>query len=485
MPAPPQRSSSIGDNAGYAESVATNPCSRLVVATLCILNLCLAPAGIFAADRADMGVTVNPIALITIDDDARNLHYPSSLFFDPLEQEIYLINGGTSKVVVYGSDFFPLVSIGTGRGVDAPQGVFVAENGTVYICQSGSRLNPSNRVTILNAAFFPIQEIVLNDIPELADFKPSQVVVSREGLIYLAGTASRGVVVLDKNGTFLRRLEPMDLIHDQEAIAVAAWKRAEEENMAGAQEPEPQISAAADIPEEFRPKKKGGAKDSTGPGLGPVRVRKVVTDSEGHLYLISAETSKIYVYNAEETLLFSFGIKGGTAGKLSQPYSLAIDEKNKLLYVVDYMRHSILTFDFRGNFIFEFGGQGAAPGWFNFPVDIAVNRHGQLIVADLFNKRLQVLEVSYELPSHRRKEGATAEDGEGVGATGNASPPEGQSLPAATGTAESSSSPSPEKAADDAKNPFIERGAPMPAANEADTAAPAEGAKQPSAPATQ
>jgi hypothetical protein len=49
-------------------------------------------------------------------------------------------------------------------------------------------------------------------------------------------------------------------------------------------------------------------------------------------------------------------------------------------------------------YLTEFGGRGYGPGWFNFPTDLAINKRGQLIVADLFNKRVQVLDVEYIKP---------------------------------------------------------------------------------------
>jgi hypothetical protein len=60
------------------------------------------------------------------------------------------------------------------------------------------------------------------------------------------------------------------------------------------------------------------------------------------------------------------------------------------------MRHTILAYNMAGEYIFEFGGRGFNPGWFNFPNDIAINNEGQLIIADLFNRRVQVLEVDKE-----------------------------------------------------------------------------------------
>jgi DNA-binding beta-propeller fold protein YncE len=131
-------------------------------------------------------------------------------------------------------------------------------------------------------------------------------------------------------------------------------------------------------------------------GLRPVLIRSVTIDRTGNIYLPSSETGKIYVYGPDESFLYSFGSKGGTPGRLSQPRGVAIDEEKGLMYVVDYMRHTILTYDKEGTYLFEFGGKGDAPGWFRFPTDVIVNKRGQVIVSDLFNHRLQVLEVKYQ-----------------------------------------------------------------------------------------
>jgi hypothetical protein len=173
----------------------------------------------------------------------------------------------------------------------------------------------------------------------------------------------------------------------------------------------------ANIPEEFRPRRiREDVSLGIVDGEGPVKLNAVMIDSRGRIYLLSAETGKIYVHGPDEALLFSFGTAGGSPGQLSQPRSLAIDEQRELIYVVDYMRHTILVYNLDGEFLFELGGRGVAPGWFNFPVAIAVNSNGEILVADYFNRRLQVLEVGYEdaLPylelERQQGEGALTED---------------------------------------------------------------------------
>jgi len=351
---------------------------------LSILVVCsLLTAGQAAAEG--LNVRLKSIAQIAIDDDGNPLRYPTSVFFDPVEEEIYVTNSGSSRVVVYGPRFFPRISIAKGRGLITPRGLVVMSDGEVYVCQPRDAKNPRARITVLNAAFFIDRDIFLDNIPEAADFIPNQLAVSADGNIYLAGISSRGVLVLDNEGNFLRRLQPLDKIMTREKV---------EEADEVEKQPEEEDPLLADIPEEFRPRKsrqEGGSRLQE--SLGPVKINFVNIDSTGKLYLGSNETSKIYVYGPDEAFLFTIGEKGGTPRHLSQPKSMAIDEKRGVIYVVDYMRQCILTYDMSGKYLFEFGGRGIGPGWFNYPIGLAVNSHGQVIVADLFNNRVQVLEL--------------------------------------------------------------------------------------------
>lgn len=358
-------------------------------------------------------VPLTPVGQITIDDDGHRIGYPLAVFYDPVVDEIYLVNAKTDRIVVYGPDFFPRVSIGTGRGILAPRGGIVMSNGEVYICQIADFKNPTPRITVLNGAFFVDREIFLDQIPDAENFTPRQVAINGEGTIYLAGDNHRGVAVLDGDGNFLRWLQPKDRLSEYAFAEIEAKESAAEEGNAkegeslsaedGTEESEEE-GAFVDIPEEFRPRgSETGKSTPSGKLLGPVKINYVTIDSNGKLYLLSPETGKIYVYGADETLLFSFGQKGGSPGQMSQPRSLAVDNDRGLIYVVDYMRHTILTYDLAGKFLFELGGRGAGPGWFNFPSGIVLDKHGQIIVADLFNKRVQVLKVEYELSTQWRK----------------------------------------------------------------------------------
>ncbi len=354
------------------------------------------------AKNRDKETTVRPVAILTLDDLGKSLKYPSALFYDKGMEELYVVSGGSGRIVVYGPNNFPTASLGRDRGLDSPQGVFIDDSGLIYVCQGRSR-ERSPRISIYNAAFFPVRQITFPSTEE--EFIPRSMAIGAGGRIYVAGYDSLGVMVLDRNGRFMHWLRPVDLVARGTQKEEGVEEGKEEGNRAPdrpstdgpVKEDDEENFMAELLPPELLPKQEKQREDARkGREMLPVQVIDVKTDSQGHIYVLSQETSKIYVYGPNEKLLFSFGQKGGSSGKMSRPRSLVIDEKRKSIFVADYMRHTILIFDQGGRFIDEFGGMGYGPGWFRFPSYLSLDAKGRLIVADLFNQRVQILDVKFQ-----------------------------------------------------------------------------------------
>lgn len=379
---------------------------RCVCITACLLGI--APAsGLCRAEEATTAPIQHPMSAVTIlndDNQGEPLRFPSAVAFDSEQEEIYVINGGKMGFVIYDSDFTPHLFLGAGRGIDSPQSIFFdTRDGNVFVCQGKSAKHPP-RLTILNGAFFPVKEILFDNIPEAENFSPFRGALGKNGNIYLVDNNIRGVLVLDKEGNFLRWLKPKDKVLKKIARDTSEKNPPIEKDAAETptppESPPPQEDATplGDLPPELRPKaraKRGEASD--GPTLEPISINDIMTDSDGHLFFLSEETSKVYVHTVNEEFLFSFGEKGGSTGKMSRPRGIAINESRKTIYIVDYMRHTILAFDLAGKYLYEFGGRGSGPLWFNFPNSITVDRKGRLIVADLFNNRVQILKTEYDM----------------------------------------------------------------------------------------
>ncbi|HIJ78269.1 MAG: NHL repeat-containing protein [Desulfobulbaceae bacterium] len=359
-----------------------------------------------AAENEPGQQMVSIATILTQDMEGKPLRFPSAVAFDKDQEELYLISNSKDGIIVYDNDFFPYIALGKGRGITAPTGIFFdGQSGDIYICQDLAPPKPP-RLTIVNSAFFLRKEITFKQMPDGGNFSPKCGTIGKNGNIYLAGNNTKGVLVLDKDGNYLRWLKPLDLVR---APTAKTDETAQEpngltevsQNELNLTEPSPEAKEADEgfgLPENLRPKSSSMAPPrKDGREMAPVQIVNVTSDQDGHLFLLSEDTSKVYVYSPSETLLFSFGEKGGSGGKMSRPRGIAVDDNKKCIYVVDYMRQTILVFDMGGKFIFEFGGRGTGPLWFNFPTSVTTDRLGRIIVSDLFNHRIQIMKPSFDM----------------------------------------------------------------------------------------
>jgi len=311
---------------------------------------------LFAGPRQPTGV--EPVKVITMlqkDFLGKDLKSPFIVHYDSGADELYVVGGSgmhpSSTVTIFGSDYFPVASLGRGRGINSPNGLDLDEAGNIYMSQSTCQDNRPC-LKVLNPAFFPVTEVYFSDIEGVPDtFQPRAVAVTADH-IYLTGYFSKGVLVLDRDYNFVRWLVPLKIRGMDEMVV-------------------------DDL------SKKGGH-----------FVDDVVIDESSRVYILSMEAGRIFVLDREWNFLFAFGEKGGSSAKLSQPRSLAVDEVRQVIYVVDYMRHCVNLYGYAdGEYLFEIGGMGYSPGWFRYPIHVTIDDQYNLVVADYFNNRVQVLYV--------------------------------------------------------------------------------------------
>ena len=292
-----------------------------------------------ALDRDDFKVRC--LEVIEFDERGEPLNYPRSLFYDPYDNEIYVVGSGKNQVVIFTTDFYPIISVGHGRGLKGVHSGVVDKKGT-FFCLGAVGSEKNNFLVEYDRALLPAGKIELKGFVGEETFKPERVMIE-DGFFYVVGIENPGLLKFDSAGAFLSRIVPY-------------------EEVLGVKEEAP--------------------------------VKSFVIDSAGRLFLLSEVMGRVYVYSRQGKFLFKFGIKGGSSGKLSRPRGLALDEKQGLVFVVDYMRHAVNVYSLEGKYLFEFGGKGRGRGWFAFPSDVCIDGQGHLWVADTFNSRVQVFEVS-------------------------------------------------------------------------------------------
>lgn len=274
---------------------------------------------------------------ITHDEEEDKLSMPSFVMVDQKMNELYVVDG-RSRIMIYTSDLFPLYIMNSENGIESPHGLALDDEGNLYVAQSSSTGNSRNRISVYKSCLRKDRDIYIEGFEGAETFLPYRLAIDRRGNIFVSSSHYPGVLVLNNQGTLIDILAP-----------------------------------------EEKGKK--------------VTLTNVTIDEAGRIYLVSEDAGHIYIYDRNRKIIASFGEKGGSTGKLSRPRSIAIDNYNGNMFVVDYMRHAVTIYSSSGSYIQEFGGLGWGAGWFQHPNDIAIDSKGRIFVSDLFNHRVQIFKT--------------------------------------------------------------------------------------------
>jgi streptogramin lyase len=104
----------------------------------------------------------------------------------------------------------------------------------------------------------------------------------------------------------------------------------------------------------------------------------------------TAQITEVRGAGADKTLSYEskFGEAGTEAGKLKNPWGVAVNSEGKL-WVVDSANNRVEQFTSAGSYVTKFGETGSGNGQFKEPQGIALDAAGHIWVADTGNNRLQ------------------------------------------------------------------------------------------------
>lgn len=111
----------------------------------------------------------------------------------------------------------------------------------------------------------------------------------------------------------------------------------------------------------------------------------VAVDADDNIYVSDSILNKVFAFNKKGKFLFK--IDGCT-----KPTGLAVNKKERLLYVTDTAAGDIKVFDLSGKPVKTIGGPGTGRGEFNLPVDIFSSAGGDIYVTDTMNYRIQIFD---------------------------------------------------------------------------------------------
>jgi DNA-binding beta-propeller fold protein YncE len=120
----------------------------------------------------------------------------------------------------------------------------------------------------------------------------------------------------------------------------------------------------------------------------------VAADAEGKVFVADGTLNRVFGYARDGSLAVAIG----RDGEFDSPSGLAVDRRNRRLYVADSKKHVVRCYStVDGSPIRTIGQRGEEPGSFNFPTNLFVDAQGRLYVADTLNFRVQIFDESGRL----------------------------------------------------------------------------------------
>lgn len=135
-----------------------------------------------------------------------NLNNAQDLFYSLALQEIYVVDSGNARILVLNPDFTlkrEITELAGGYRLSNPQGIYVQDDGTMYICDMGNQQvveadGEGNLVRILPTPESPL-------LPDNFNYLPIKAVVDDHGRIYILSRGIyQGLIYLEPDGTFIK-----------------------------------------------------------------------------------------------------------------------------------------------------------------------------------------------------------------------------------------------------------------------------------------
>jgi len=134
----------------------------------------------------------------------------------------------------------------------------------------------------------------------------------------------------------------------------------------------------------------------------------IALDGEDLVYVSDSALRRVFVFKDSFTGIKNSRVIGDDS--LVRPSGIAINKKDKVLYVVDTGGHRVDLFDLEGKKLSSFGANGPGEGEFNFPTHIALDKAGDVYVLDALNFRVQIFDKNGKFLSQFGGNGTSISD---------------------------------------------------------------------------
>ncbi len=117
----------------------------------------------------------------------------------------------------------------------------------------------------------------------------------------------------------------------------------------------------------------------------------VAVDSTGRVYIADSGNRRIQIFDSKGKFISKFKVSSKSS-KPADPSDIAVDESREKCYVVDNDNHNVIVYDLSTHAQLKtYGTPGAEKREFKYPFLITLDKGGYLYIVDVINTRLQIL----------------------------------------------------------------------------------------------
>ncbi len=261
------------------------------------------------------------------------------------------------------------------RGFEKPYGIFVDDNGTIYVTD-----------TILGIVFVfdraNKRRVILSGLG-----KPMGVTVDSFGRIFVTDAVLHRVMVFDQSGRFLTSIGSREELERPVGIAIN-----EEAGRIYVVDSKKHRVAVFD----FKDGKLLFTFGERGMEEGQFNFpSNIAIDREGRVWVVDTINGRVQSFDEEGNFIDTFGRLGDAPGTFGRPKGIAIDQEGHI-YVVDGAFNNVQIFNDEGQVLLVFGGWGEGNGRMVLPAGIYIDKNDQIYVTDQWNKRVSVYQFLSE-----------------------------------------------------------------------------------------
>jgi DNA-binding beta-propeller fold protein YncE len=246
-------------------------------------------------------------------------------------------------------------------------------------------------ILLLHLIFFSnsIYGVELTYVRHLFDIthnfsQPSDVAVSKDGLIYVVDGVNNKIKVFDQNGKFVFSFGEKGSLNGQFMFPLGVGiDNSGRVYIADSGNHRIQVFSSTG---DFITGIKIPTKDEI-----PADPTDVAADeSIDRLYVVDNNNHYILIYELSTfKLIKTFGAPGIEEREFRYPFLIALD-RNKYLYIVDVINTRVQAFNSNGLFVTVIGGWGVEKGQFFRPKGVATDKNNRVYVSDSYMGVIQV-----------------------------------------------------------------------------------------------